>query len=873
MKSSEIRQQFLDFFESKKHKVVPSAPIVNKDDPTLMFTNAGMNQFKDYFLGNKPAPVKRITDTQKCLRVSGKHNDLEEVGIDSYHHTMFEMLGNWSFGEYFKEEAIAWAWELLTDVYKIDKKSIYITVFEGDKEDGLGPDEEAAEMWKKWTSAEQILYFDRKDNFWEMGASGPCGPCSEIHVDIRSDEEKAKVNGRDLVNMDHPQVIEIWNLVFIEYNRKADGKLEELPEKHIDTGMGFERLCMILQGKQSNYDADVFTPFIEFLEKESGVVYTYNYDLNAKSDIAMRVVADHLRAVAFTIADGQLPSNTGAGYVIRRILRRAVRYYYSFLDVREPLLHKMLPILDANFGAVFPELRKQLSMVTKVILGEEKAFLNTLEKGINRFNSLDTSSGTISGADAFELFDTYGFPIDLTRLMAGENGIKVDDAGFKNAMAAQKSRARADAQKTVGDWTELQSDAVVSFVGYDNLIVDDAQIIKYRTVKVKDKNQFQLVLDKTPFYAESGGQHGDTGLLHFGDEKIAVLDTQKENDLIVHIVKKFPANFDGHVKAEVNKQKRASVEKNHTAAHLMHSALHRVLGEHALQKGQDLGDKKLRFDFSHFSKVTEEELAKIENMVNEKILENIAVEEGRDIPLEEAKSRGAMMLFGEKYGEVVRVISFDRDFSSELCGGTHVQATGEIGSFKILSESGVAAGIRRIEAITGKAAQDYISKELKALSEVRGLFKNTHNVVKSVSDLQEDNKQLKKQVTSMLAAQAQSIKKDLIAEVQEINGVKLLTSKLPIQDTDVIKDLAYQLEREIGDVVIVFGCEVNAKPQLMVTISKSLTEEKSLDAGKIIRELAKEIKGGGGGQAFFATAGGNDLAGLDKAIAKAKEIL
>lgn len=873
MKSSEIRQQFLDFFESKKHKIVASAPLVNKDDPTLMFINAGMNQFKDYFLGNARPDNPRIADTQKCLRVSGKQNDLEEVGIDSYHHTMFEMLGNWSFGDYFKKEAIDWAWELLIDVFKIDKNNVYVTVFEGDKEDGLEPDNEAVALWKNLVAEENILYFDRKDNFWEMGDTGPCGPCTEIHVDIRSDEEKAKVPGRDLVNMDHPQVIEIWNLVFIQFNRKADGSLEDLPNKNIDTGMGFERLCMVLQGKTSNYDTDVFIPFIQFLEKESGKKYTFDYALSAKSDIAMRVVADHLRAVAFAISDGQLPSNTGAGYVIRRILRRAVRYYYSFLDVREPLLHKMLPLLASEFEAIFPELKEQIEMVSKVIFGEERTFLNTLEKGINRFNSLDTSSGTINGRDAFELFDTYGFPIDLTRLMAIENGVKVDDAGFEKALAEQKIRGRADAKRAVGDWTELIADPTVEFVGYDHLSIEDAAVIKYRTVKNKKKEEYQIVLNKTPFYAESGGQHGDSGLMFFGEEKIPVIDTQKENDLIVHVVKKFPTSFEGPVKAEVNHVKRRATERNHSAAHLLHAGLHQVLGEHATQKGQDLGDKKLRFDFSHFGKMTDEEVADLEDLVNEKIVANIPLEEGRDIPLDEAKERGAMMLFGEKYGDKVRVITFDKSFSSELCGGTHVKATGEIGYFKILSESGVAAGIRRIEAITGEASRKYINDEVATLSNVKGLFKNTPNVVKSVSDLQEENKNLKKQIGQMLAAQAQGIKKDLIKEVQQVNGINLLASKLPFQDIDVVKDLSYQLEKEIGDVVIVFGCEVKAKPQLMVTISKNLVENKALDAGKIIRELAKEIKGGGGGQAFFATAGGNDLAGLDKAISKAKEVI
>jgi len=602
MNSSAIRKQFLDFFEAKKHKIVASAPLVNKDDPTLMFINAGMNQFKDYFLGNAIPDNPRIADTQKCLRVSGKQNDLEEVGIDSYHHTMFEMLGNWSFGDYFKKEAIDWAWEFLVDVLKIDKSKIYVTVFEGDKNEGLEPDSESIELWKSWVAPENILLFDKKDNFWEMGDTGPCGPCTEIHVDIRSDEEKAKVPGRDLVNRDHPQVIEIWNLVFIQFNRKADGSLEDLPNKNVDTGMGFERLCMVLQGKTSNYDTDVFIPFIQFLEKESGKKYTFDYDLSAKSDIAMRVVADHLRAVAFAISDGQLPSNTGAGYVIRRILRRAVRYYYSFLEVREPLLHKMLPLLASEFEAVFPELKAQIEMVSKVIFGEEQAFLNTLEKGINRFNSLDTSSGTIAGKDAFELFDTYGFPIDLTRLMASENGIKVDDAGFDAALAEQKNRARADAKKSVGDWTELIADPSVEFVGYDHLLVDDASVIKYRTVQSKKKEEYQIVLNKTPFYAESGGQHGDTGLMFFGEEKIPVIDTQKENDLIVHIVKKFPSSFEGNVKAEVNHVKRAATERNHSAAHLLHAGLHQVLGEHASQKGQDLGEKKLRFDFSHFGR-------------------------------------------------------------------------------------------------------------------------------------------------------------------------------------------------------------------------------------------------------------------------------
>jgi len=873
MKSAEIRQKFLDFFKDKKHKIVASAPIVNKGDATLMFTNAGMNQFKDYFLGNKEPEVTRIADTQKCLRVSGKHNDLEEVGIDSYHHTMFEMLGNWSFGEYFKKEAINWAWELLTEVYQINKDDLYITVFEGDEKDGLSPDEEAADIWKALMPAEKILYFDRKDNFWEMGDTGPCGPCSEIHVDIRTAEEKAKIPGKDLVNMDHPHVIEIWNLVFIQYNRKASGALEELPSKHIDTGMGFERLAMIVQKKQSNYDSDVFSPFIKFVEKASDKEYTFNYDLSAKSDIAMRVVVDHLRAVSFTIADGQLPSNTGAGYVIRRILRRAVRYYYSFLDIKEPFLHSMIPLLASEFKDVFPELDAQKDQVAKIIFGEEQTFLKTLDKGLRKFANLETADKIIDGKDAFELFDTFGFPIDLTRLLASENGLQVDDIGFEEALNIQKNRGRVDAQKKVGDWQNVKDDNKVSFVGYDYMLVTDAQVLKYRTVKTSKGDEKQIVLDKTPFYAESGGQNGDSGLLWFGSEKIVVLDTQKDNDLIIHVVKSFPANFDQQVQADVNVKKRMAITKNHSAVHLMHAALHKILGDHALQKGQDVGEKRLRFDFSHFQKVEDDELANIELMVNEKIRQNIFLEENRNMPIEEAKKLGAMMLFGEKYGEEVRVVSFDKNFSTELCGGTHVGATGEIGYFKIVSESGVAAGIRRIEAITGSYAEKYLNTELSELNNIRSLFKNPVHPFKSVQALLEENKGYKKQIDGMLAAQAGSIKKTLIAEVKQINGINFLAKKLNLNDSNAIKDLSYQLERELGNAVIIFGAEVKEKPQLMVTISKNLTEEKSLHAGNMIRELAKEIKGGGGGQAFFATAGGTDNNGLEKAVSMAEAMI
>jgi alanyl-tRNA synthetase len=873
MTSREIRQAFLDFFAGKKHKIVASAPIVTKNDPTLMFTNAGMNQFKDFFLGNQTPDNPRIADTQKCLRVSGKHNDLEEVGIDSYHHTMFEMLGNWSIGDYFKQEAIDWAWELLVDKLGIDKERMYVTVFEGDESEGLQKDSEAATLWKKWMPEDRILYFDRKDNFWEMGDTGPCGPCSEIHVDLRSEEERAKVDGKTLVNQDDPLVVEIWNLVFIQFNRKADGSLEELPAKHVDTGMGFERLCMVLQGKQSNYDTDVFTPLIHKIEKMSGKKYTFSYDLSHKSDIAMRVVADHLRAVAFTIADGELPSNTGAGYVIRRILRRAVRYYYSFLDVEEPFMYKLIPLLADQMAVAFPELKAQEEQVARVIQAEERSFLHTLENGLHRFENLETSSGVIDGRQAFELYDTFGFPIDLTRLLASEKGLKVDEKGFEKALEEQKSRSRQDAKKDVEDWVGIRDLKNVQFVGYDELIVKDAKVVKYRMVSTKGKELYQLVLDKTPFYAESGGQAGDKGILLFGEEKVPVVDTQKENDLTIHIVKKLPENIEAPVRAEVNRKERAAVSQNHTATHLMHAALHEVLGEHALQKGQDVDPRRLRFDFSHFQKVNDEEMEKIEARVNEKIRENIALEESREIPIEEAKKAGAMMLFGEKYGDLVRMITFDPDFSRELCGGTHVNNTGEIGLFKIISESAVAAGIRRIEAVTAETAEAYIKSELEELQQVRQLFKNASQVVRQVQDLQGENKKLKKEVEALMAEQANALKDQLKNKVEEKNGYSFLAARLPLKDNATIKNLAYQLEKELGEVVIVFGAVIKEKPQLMVVISKSLTESQGLNAGSMIRELAKEIQGGGGGQPFFATAGGKNIEGLDAALSKAEEMI
>ena len=874
MTAQQIRRTFLDFFVSKQHKIVPSAPIVNKDDPTLMFTNAGMNQFKDYFLGTQTPDIRRIADTQKCLRVSGKHNDLEEVGRDGYHHTMFEMLGNWSFGDYFKKEAIAWSWELLTEVYKLPKDRLYATVFEGSPVENLVPDDESRGFWQQFLPHNHIINGNKKDNFWEMGDTGPCGPCTEIHMDLRPEAERAALPGEKLVNTGDPRVVEIWNNVFIQFNRKADGSLEELPEKHVDTGMGFERLTMAIQGKLATYDTDIFTPIIQLVENESGIKYAGSYAPDAMTDIAMRVVADHIRAVSFTIADGQLPGNTGAGYVIRRILRRAVRYYYSFLNIKEPFLCRIVGLLADAFADVFPELKAQQEQVAKIIQGEEKAFLHTLDTGLSRFADLQVSGGVIAGEDAFELYDTFGFPIDLTRLMAEEKGWKVDEDGFNRAMQAQKDRARAAAAKETGDWVVLRQGENVEFVGYDQLEVHDAKVLRYRTVKTKKGSQFQVVLNRTPFYAESGGQHGDTGTLDFGGEKVQVVDTQKENDLVVHILEKLPSDLSASATVQVDATKRKATSSNHSATHLMHAALHRILGSHALQKGQDVDNQRLRFDFSHFQKVTEEEIRRIEVMVNEHIRQNIPLEEDRNVPIEEAKKIGAMMLFGEKYGENVRVITFDKNFSRELCGGTHVQATGEIGLFKIVSESAVAAGIRRIEAVTAENAEKYFLSQLDELNEIRTLLKGAQDPVKALTSMQEELRSLKKQVEQLVAEQAQALKSQLRVQVQQVNGVNFLAAKLPLQDSNAVKTLAYQLESEIGNACIVFGAEVDGKPQLMVAISRELTENgRGLHAGNMVRELAKEIQGGGGGQPFFASAGGKDASGLDRALAKAKELV
>lgn len=873
MDANQIRQKFFDFFESKQHKIVPSAPLVVKDDPTLMFTNAGMNQFKDYFLGDKTPDVRRMADSQKCLRVSGKHNDLEEVGRDSYHHTMFEMLGNWSFGDYFKREAIDWAWELLVTEFGLDSTRFYATVFGGDENEGLGRDEEAAEFWEKHLPKDRILYCGKEDNFWEMGEIGPCGPCSELHIDLRSDEDRAKVDGASLVNMDDPMVIEIWNLVFIQFNRKADRSLTDLPDKHIDTGMGFERLCMAMQGKFSNYDTDVFTPFIKYIEEKTGVKYTSKYVDAPMSDIAMRVLVDHLRAVSFTIADGELPSNNGAGYVIRRILRRAVRYYYSFLNMKEPFLNTMVPMLADQFADVFPELKAQYGFVTKVILEEEKSFLRTLEGGLRRIESLDLVDNNLDGKQAFELYDTYGFPIDLTRLIAEEKGWTIDEPGFEAALLEQKERGRADAKRETGDWNVVSEDNDVEFVGYDDHDVMDSRIVKYRTLVEKNKQIYQVVLSKTPFYAEGGGQVGDTGSLTINGETVKVLDTKKENNLIIHFVDRLPENKEGLVEAVIDSKKRALTENNHSATHLLHAALKQVLGSHVQQKGSLVKDEYLRFDFSHFQKMTSEEIAQVEQIVNQRVRENIALEEHRSIPIDQAKDAGATMLFGEKYGDHVRMITFDPDFSRELCGGCHVKSTGQIGYFKLVSEGGISAGVRRIEAITAERAEEYINQKIDTLSSIKNLFKGTKDVHKSVADMQDENKALRKEIEALMAAQAGNMKGDLVASAKEINGIKLVTKKLQGIDNKTARTLAHNVANDLGEGVILFGLVDGEKVQLMLLITEELTKSKGLHAGNIIRELAKEVNGGGGGQPFFATAGGKNPGGLENAFGKMEGML
>ncbi|MBS7563174.1 alanine--tRNA ligase [Mucilaginibacter sp. Bleaf8] len=885
MTAQQIRQAFLDFFASKGHTIVPSAPIVVKNDPTLMFTNAGMNQFKDLFLGEAVAKYPRVTDTQRCLRVSGKHNDLEEVGIDTYHHTMFEMLGNWSFGDYFKKEAIAWSWELLTEVYNLPADRLYVTYFEGDEKEGLAKDQEAYDLWKQYVSEDHILPGNKKDNFWEMGETGPCGPCSEIHFDGRSDEERAAVSGATLVNADDPNVIEIWNNVFMQFNRLKDGSLQPLPARHVDTGMGFERLVRVLQGKTSNYDTDVFQPMIQFLSEKSGKVYNAEATPGTEGwneAVAMRVMADHIRAISFAIADGQLPSNNKAGYVIRRILRRAVRYAYQYLGFKEPFFNQLVPLLAEQFKGVFDELYSQKDFVQKVILEEENSFLRTLEKGIqlfdNHINSFinttgelnEATTGSIAGDFAFELYDTFGFPIDLTELMARENGLTVDMAGFEQELQQQKNRSRAATAIDTGDWVVLREDDSVEFTGYDETETV-AHVVKYRKVKAKGKEQYQLVLDKTPFYAESGGQVGDTGDLIFPDgEIIPVTDTKKENGLIVHFTDMLPEAINDALTAYVDPERRLSVENNHSATHLLHAALKQVLGSHVNQKGSLVNADNLRFDFSHFSKVTDEELAQIEAIVNQKVRENIGLKEERNVPYQEAISGGVTALFGEKYGDFVRVITFDDTFSKELCGGTHIKATGQIGYFKIVSESAVAAGVRRIEAITGVAAESFINEQNQLVQQLKELLKNPKDISKSIESLLEENNRLKKEIEKSVQEKAAGLKTELAQKAELVNGIHFIAQQVELPNADAIKTLAYQLKDIVSDLFLVLAANIDGKPNLTVMIAENLVKDKGLNAGTIVRELAKEIQGGGGGQPFFATAGGKDVAGLERALAKAK---
>ena len=903
----------MDFFTSKGHRIFPSAPIVMKNDPTLMFTNAGMNQFKDYFLGNKQAPYKRVVDTQKCLRVSGKHNDLEEVGVDTFHHTMFEMLGNWSFGDYFKKEAIEWSWELLTKVFKIPKDRLYVSVFEGDKKENLPKDEEAFSEWKKWIEEDRILFGNKKDNFWEMGDTGPCGPCTEIHVDCRTDEERKKKDGKQLVNNDHPQVIEIWNNVFIQFNRLKDGSLEPLPAKHVDTGMGLERLVRVLQGKTSNYDTDIFTGTIAATEKITGIRYDYG---DSKQAIAFRVIADHIRAIAFTIADGQLPSNTGAGYVIRRILRRAVRYYYSYLGYKQPLLYQLMPVLAKQFENVFPELYKQLDFVSKVVKEEEDAFLRTISKGLDIINAaievlkrpeefflfddkqiitglkkpipkvlqeeldstgyraffLSDGSLAISGGICFALYDRYGFPLDLTKLIASENNIKVNEPGFEEKMQVQKTRSRAATAVDTEDWVVLDDYARNEFIGYDEL-ESTTKVVKYRKVKAKGKESYQLVLEVTPFYAESGGQVGDQGELIINKEKIIVTNTKKDNGLIIHFTNSIPSDLSGEVFAKVDFVKRKSTELHHSATHLVHAALRKVLGTHVIQKGSLVNDEHLRFDFSHFAKVTDTEIATVETMVNQKIRENIPVVI-KEMPKEEATKMGAMALFGEKYGDMVRVVIIDPTYSIELCGGTHVCSTGELGLFKITHETAIAAGVRRIEAVCGNAADRFINLQLEQLGKIKEQLKNPKDLLKAIETTFSENAGLKKQVEHFENRMLVGIRNDLLQKKEIIKSVSFIGDIVEVSNADALKKLCYDLKNEIENYFVVLCTNIDGKPFVAVSIDKNIVASKNLDAGKIIKELvAPLIKGGGGGQKTLAIAGGQDASNLIQVIEKVKSLL
>ncbi|AWH85099.1 alanine--tRNA ligase [Flavobacterium album] len=874
MKSQDIRKQFLQFFESKGHLIVPSAPIVTKDDPTLMFNNSGMAQFKEYFLGNGTPKSRRIADTQKCLRVSGKHNDLEDVGFDTYHHTMFEMLGNWSFGDYFKKDAINWAWELLTEVYKIPKDILYVTVFEGSKEENVPFDQEAYDIWKGLISEDRILLGNKKDNFWEMGDQGPCGPCSEIHVDIRSAAEKAEVSGKDLVNNDHPQVVEIWNNVFMEFNRKADGSLEKLPAQHVDTGMGFERLCMVLQNVQSNYDTDVFTPLIEKVETLTGAKYNSKAanDAEEKTNIAIRVIVDHVRAVAFAIADGQLPSNGGAGYVIRRILRRAIRYGFTFLDKKEPFINELVAVLANQMGEFFPEIKNQQSLVTNVIREEEASFLQKLVLGMDLLEDVvtETQGKEIEGAKVFKLYDTFGFPEDLTALILKEKGYTYDKAAFDIELKKQKDRSREANEVAKGDWIILTEGNTESFVGYDQT-ENEVKITRYRKVdSAKDGVQYQIVLDATPFYPEGGGQVGDRGVLTSANERIEILDTKKENNLIIHTTQELPENIEGTFTAIVNEKLRDNSASNHSATHLLHQALRTILGTHVEQKGSLVSPNYLRFDFSHFAKVTDEELQQVEGFVNARIQEHLPLIERRSIPFKQAVEEGAMALFGEKYGDNVRAIKFGE--SMELCGGIHVKNTADIWYFKIISEGAVAAGIRRIEAITNEAVKDYFAKQEKALEEINATLKNPQDTLKAVVSLQDENTKLKKQLEALLRDKAKNLKGDLAKELQDINGVQYLAKQVELDATGA-KDLAYELGNLGTNLFLVLATVTDGKPMLTCYISKELVAEKGLNAGQVVRELGQYIQGGGGGQPFFATAGGKNAAGINEALSAAVEFV
>ncbi|MCK9561619.1 MAG: alanine--tRNA ligase [Bacteroidales bacterium] len=870
MNARELRQSFLDFFASKDHVIVPSAPMVVKDDPTLMFTNAGMNQFKDIFLGNAPVKAPRVANSQKCLRVSGKHNDLEEVGHDTYHHTMFEMLGNWSFGNYFKQEAIAWAWEYLTEHLAISKDNLYASVFEGDSADNIEFDKESYDFWKQYLPEERILRGNKKDNFWEMGDTGPCGPCSEIHIDIRSEQEKKKIPGKDLVNQDHPHVIEIWNLVFIQFNRKANGSLEPLPNKHVDTGMGFERLAMIVQGKQSNYDTDVFQPIISHIAQLANTTY----GINEKQDIAMRVIADHIRTISFAIADGQLPSNIKAGYVIRRILRRAVRYGYTFLQFNEPFLHKLLTPLIASMGNAYPELQAQESLISKIIFEEEKSFLRNLTTGIHLLQGIidKTKNDTkqISGVDAFTLYDTYGFPFDLTTLIAKEQNLTVNEQEFTIELEKQKNRARKATEVSTGDWIDITNGNSTLFIGYETTETT-ISIIKYREVRAKNKNVYQLVFDKTPFYAESGGQTGDSGFIEADGKKITIVDTQKENNLIIHITHELPSDFNVEFRAVVNQTRRKAIETNHTATHLLHEALQTVLGTHVEQKGSLVESERLRFDFAHFQKMSNAEIREVEQLVNAAIRANIPLQEHAETPIDDAEKMGAKALFGEKYGDVVRVIQFGS--SIELCGGTHASSTGTIGFFKIISESAIAAGIRRIEAVTAESAETYAFKAIDEIAEIKSLLKSPHTLTETIRSLQAENSSLKKAVDTYEKEKALAIANELVQKKQVIGNVSVIIESIDARFANSMKDIAMHIKNTQENSVCVLAVAVGNKAQIAAAISQDIVNKSLLSAQEIIAIASKEIQGGGGGQAFFATAGGKNPNGISTAFKLIQEYI